>query len=289
MHFCRFRAQATTTCSRIISPPEMRIQLVVELCGSRRALLRHDVQHRGANARVRGRLALCWAKRALHSQRPATLKWRSPILRCIPRHLRRLLPRLLKLAEEVHHKSALRVLPSDDAQPASRLEQLKRSLQAFPQLAELVVQMDAQRLERELRGVHRLILDAFGTRHQSCELLGAPRKQALIARDADCICDTPGSSLIRRLAVLLEDADQLRSLDVLQKLPRGLALALVEAQVEWPVGLGTKPAVRFVKLWRGDAQIEECSRDADVLAIRPSAVAACFGERTALSTQDGAH
>eukprot|EP00965_Chrysotila_dentata_P006320 206268-Pleurochrysis_carterae.AAC.2 len=26
------------------------------------------------------RLALCWAKRALHSQRPATLKWRSPIL-----------------------------------------------------------------------------------------------------------------------------------------------------------------------------------------------------------------
>ena len=98
-------------------------------------------------------------------------------------------------------------------------------------------------------------------RHQRGEGLRPRRQRARVARDDNRVGDPPRRRRVGRLAVLVQDARELLAVHLLQERVRRLARALVEAQVERPVGLGAEAAARLVELRRRDAEVEEDARD----------------------------
>ena len=120
------------------------------------------------------------------------------------------------------------MLPRDHPNASAIVEQIEGGAQPGARLAKLVIQVHAQRLEGQLRGVHRLILFPLGLRDQARELTCATRQRLLGTREADGVGDAACGGEVRGLAVLVQHADQLHSLHRLEPLPRGHALALVE-------------------------------------------------------------
>lgn len=92
------------------------------------------------------------------------------------------------------------------------------------------------------------VLLALCVGDQSRKLARAARQGLGGTREADGVGNAPRGGRVRRLAVLVQHADELRALDALEKLPRRHAAALVESQIERPVGLGPEATVRLVEL-----------------------------------------
>lgn len=102
---------------------------------------------------------------------------------------------------------------SEHSERASVAQNFHRGARAPPHLVELLVQVDPERLERELRGVHGLVLLALGRRHERREGFRRARQSRALASHNHRVRHAPRRARVGGLAVFKNDAHQLVAVD----------------------------------------------------------------------------
>src|SRR5690242_18543872 len=162
---------------------------------------------------------------------------------------------LLLPAEELLDDPVLERVEGDDGEAPARPQHLERGRQRALDRAELVVHLDAERLEHPLRRVP--LAEAGGRRHRVLddfdEIAGA-LERLLLPAPHDRTRDLPRVALF---PVALEDVREVALVGLVHELPRRVLGARIHAHVERRVDGVRETALGTVELHRRDTEVEE--------------------------------